>query len=63
LDGLMRLLPAFTKGFGAAAFAFHFVPSEDWSGREDLNAPEAHKPPWRVASPASGGLRHNLELV
>jgi len=31
--------------------------SEGWSGREDLNAPEAHKPPWRVALPAFGGLR------
>ena len=31
-----------------------------WSGREDLNAPEAHKPPQRLALPASGGLRLRL---
>jgi hypothetical protein len=26
--------------------ALHFVANEDWSGRGDLNAPEAHKPLW-----------------
>ena len=34
-----------------------------WSGREDLNAPEAHRPPWRIALPASGGLRLRLKIV
>jgi len=42
-------------------FVLHYVSNEDWSGRdlsagflaEDLNAPEAHKPPYlRLALPA-----------
>ena len=37
--------------------------SEGWSGREDLNAPEAHKPPWRIALPAFGGLRLEFQIV
>ena len=58
-------------GFVAAVSFLSSVSNGDWSGRdlsaglvaEDLNAPEAHKPPLRVALPASGGLRLQLGLV
>ncbi|CAB1084197.1 hypothetical protein JY97_15630 [Alkalispirochaeta odontotermitis] len=52
-------------------FILNCVSNEDWSGRDlsagcvagDLNAPEAHKPPWRVALPAFGELRLRLNII
>jgi len=60
---MWEIPPGFAFSYAVAAFAFRVAASEGWSGREDLNAPKAHKPPWRLALPASGGLRLDFQLI
>ena len=56
-----RLVGArFTRQF----FGGGFEPAIGWQVRQGrTSVPGAHKPPWRVALPAFGGLRHQRQIV